>query len=519
MLSKMVLSVWMPLALIAVLALTLRLYGIGDKPLWLDEAFSVWFSDQSWSYLWNEVPKFETHPPLYYSLLKIWRTFGSDEGTLRLLSLALNMLTLPVLYRCGTLIGGANGKQIGLLACFYFATSYWQLNFSQDARPYTMFMFFYAAALLCSLWIVKTPEKSLIPFYQSKYGLVWFALGASLGLLQWSHNLGVLYIFAIGAFLSVWWIFWQKAKPSIFINLAFTVVIAVIVYAPFLPAFLGQFGTVHGNFWITEPTFEDLYRYTVRIYGPYFELPYSTYAKIVHTFAVAPLALAGLLYLWKAATSSPEKHGTLILLMAAAFLPWILCVVLTFLVQPVFLMRLLMPMQLPWLLILACGPFLFYGRTRTLLIVMQAVIFLYSAWIFHQNPDINGSHGERVFKEALIEIAQKTDKDTPVLTLPNDTALMLDYYKQRLNLDVRLLPQPSPYPSGGEGVGTITPESIEKMNEEIEGSDTVWLIARGRLSTPNYKDPDFLLINSLKKQYREEIISDGALSIRVYRKQ
>ena len=43
------------------------------RPLWLDEAYSAWFSAQSWHVLWTDVPTYETHPPFYYSLLKLWR--------------------------------------------------------------------------------------------------------------------------------------------------------------------------------------------------------------------------------------------------------------------------------------------------------------------------------------------------------------------------------------------------------------------------------------------------------------
>jgi mannosyltransferase len=54
------------LALAAILvfaALAVRLIGITMRPLWLDEAYSAWFSAQSWHDLWTVVPTYETHPP------------------------------------------------------------------------------------------------------------------------------------------------------------------------------------------------------------------------------------------------------------------------------------------------------------------------------------------------------------------------------------------------------------------------------------------------------------------------
>ena len=58
-----------PLTLAAgltLLALALRLTHLGSRPLWLDEAFSAWFSDRSYYYLWHVLPTYEAHPPFYY---------------------------------------------------------------------------------------------------------------------------------------------------------------------------------------------------------------------------------------------------------------------------------------------------------------------------------------------------------------------------------------------------------------------------------------------------------------------
>ena len=58
---------------LTLLALGVRLIGLGMRPMWLDEAYSAWFSSRGWSELWSQVPTYEPHPPFYYSLLKLWR--------------------------------------------------------------------------------------------------------------------------------------------------------------------------------------------------------------------------------------------------------------------------------------------------------------------------------------------------------------------------------------------------------------------------------------------------------------
>ena len=58
---------------LVLVAVFVRWIGITHRELWLDEAYSAWFSDRSWIDLWTRVPTYEPHPPLYYSLLKLWK--------------------------------------------------------------------------------------------------------------------------------------------------------------------------------------------------------------------------------------------------------------------------------------------------------------------------------------------------------------------------------------------------------------------------------------------------------------
>src|SRR5690348_10439729 len=84
--------------LLVLLALAVRTIGLSARPLWLDEAYSAWFSSRSWHYLWTVVPTYEPHPPFYYSVLKVWRALvGGSPTALRTLSLLLSAATVPVI--------------------------------------------------------------------------------------------------------------------------------------------------------------------------------------------------------------------------------------------------------------------------------------------------------------------------------------------------------------------------------------------------------------------------------------
>jgi predicted membrane-bound mannosyltransferase len=95
------------LGLVLAVAAWLRLAPLGEAPLWQDEAYSLWFSEQSWDFLWRVVPLFENHPPLYYGLLKAWREVaGSSEAALRFPSAVAGIGLVAVMALAGRIAGG-----------------------------------------------------------------------------------------------------------------------------------------------------------------------------------------------------------------------------------------------------------------------------------------------------------------------------------------------------------------------------------------------------------------------------
>ena len=79
------------------LSVAVRVIGLGLRPLWLDEGYSVYAIEQTWHDLWTIVPSYETHPPFYYSILKLWSmVFGTSATVVRSLSVLISVVTIPV---------------------------------------------------------------------------------------------------------------------------------------------------------------------------------------------------------------------------------------------------------------------------------------------------------------------------------------------------------------------------------------------------------------------------------------
>ena len=87
-------------------AAALRLYALQSWPLWLDESWSRWMAEQDWAGLRRSAAAYDTHPPVYYSALKLW--LGLAPATplgMRMLSVLAGLAMLPLAWLCAREIG------------------------------------------------------------------------------------------------------------------------------------------------------------------------------------------------------------------------------------------------------------------------------------------------------------------------------------------------------------------------------------------------------------------------------
>jgi mannosyltransferase len=178
---------------LTLLGLGLRLIHVGSRPLWLDEAYSEWFSARSWHYLWTIVPTYEPHPPFYYSILKLWRSlFGGGPATLRGLSVLLGVATIPVMAALAA--EQERHHQSGrphlamAAAAFLGACSPMLVLLQQEARPYALLIFAFAIAILGLLRLMREWAEGGAGTWRS-----WLLLAAGSEFVLWAHGLGLLY--------------------------------------------------------------------------------------------------------------------------------------------------------------------------------------------------------------------------------------------------------------------------------------------------------------------------------------
>src|SRR4030067_1212802 len=66
------------------LAAFFSFFRINHQSLWNDESISAEFMRNSLQWIWDYVPKYDVHPPLYYAVLHFWQLiFGSSVVSIR----------------------------------------------------------------------------------------------------------------------------------------------------------------------------------------------------------------------------------------------------------------------------------------------------------------------------------------------------------------------------------------------------------------------------------------------------
>ncbi len=133
------------LAVIVAAAAVLRVYRLGVKPLWADEAVYAFASQQllRTASLVPYYPASDTvitgHPPLTFYILGLIQWFGTSELIVRLPSAVFGIATVLVVYRIGVEI---YDRRTGLLAALFLAVSPVHLLYSREALPVAAALFF-----------------------------------------------------------------------------------------------------------------------------------------------------------------------------------------------------------------------------------------------------------------------------------------------------------------------------------------------------------------------------------------
>jgi hypothetical protein len=163
-------------ALVAVaflLAIVLRLRQAAS-PLSFDEFASLYFADRPFGDLWGPWMLRETNPPLFYSVLKLWRTMLPDsKAALRALPVVISLAQIGLLAR---LAAKTYGGLAAVLCILLFALSPSDLYQSGDIRGYGLAKLAVTISfigLVCALSDRDRPLRGWIAYVAGALGAIY----------------------------------------------------------------------------------------------------------------------------------------------------------------------------------------------------------------------------------------------------------------------------------------------------------------------------------------------------------
>jgi 4-amino-4-deoxy-L-arabinose transferase-like glycosyltransferase len=226
---------------ILLLAAALRVYDLGGRDLWVDEANGVLMSQRSLPELFESL-KLDSSPPLYYIILHVWMVvFGDSEAALRLISVVAGLALVACVFIAGRRLFSL---EIGAIAAVLVAVSPIQVFYSQQARMYSLLA---VVALLSFHWLWQAVTSGRRRFVVG-YGLATLAA-------LYVHNHGLYLLPAHAAVLI--WSGTLRRKPGVWLVCAACIVIG---YLPWLPTLWTQ---------LQNPTHYSWFLPYWREYGPW----------------------------------------------------------------------------------------------------------------------------------------------------------------------------------------------------------------------------------------------------------
>ena len=137
------------LALITGLAAVLRFHSLAAKSFWFDEGVSVAIARLDWYNFARILWRREANMSLYYFLLHGWLLFGGSEFFVRSLSVLFAVASVPAIYLLGRRLFDS---RVGLIAATLLAMNAYHIQYSQDARSYSLMVLL---CLLSSLYFLR----------------------------------------------------------------------------------------------------------------------------------------------------------------------------------------------------------------------------------------------------------------------------------------------------------------------------------------------------------------------------
>lgn len=484
-----------------------RLHNLRETPMWLDESYSRFAAEHGWWFLWHVIPRYETHPPFYYSLLHLWQAVAGDSLlAYRVPGLLFGFATIAVTGFAARaladhLAATPPGRSMMIaIALGYAAMAPMLVSMSRQVRPYPAMILVYAVATLA---LLRLANDSAARRPLSRGWIACFFVAQSL--MLWLHALGPLFALAMTVALAVC-VLRRELPLADLAWLGAGQIVAGVVYLPAFAILLAEApGWVRSTWLVIDPhTLPDQL-------GSIFAAPWRPLGCFVALAFV--IGMAQFVILKRGA-----RVGAALLVLAG--LPVLTALLLSWLVSPVFLTRTLTPGVVPFALGIAM-----LGANPRLRLVGSVFVALLFALTARYDCDENAWAPLEDWYGTADWIAPRVSPDDAIWAYPNETALPLGYAlaEHRHALAIRQIPMavpalgyPGDHPTGTGGVVAMRPAQIAALAAAPATAQprTIWLVglASERLDPHDALLAALLRDRTITQRYRASEIRVLALT-------
>jgi 4-amino-4-deoxy-L-arabinose transferase-like glycosyltransferase len=393
----------------------LRIYRSTALSLWLDEGFTVLFARLPWDSVLGLHGAYDTHPPLYYALVKAVSLLVPEVVAGRYLSVFAGTATLAVLY---LLVVRIAGRPAALVACLVAAVSPLAVWYSQEARQYAVTGLAVSVAYL-----------ALVAFYgrpRTRWALAYGVALASAVYLDYS----ALYALAPQLVLLPFVVYRHQRRA---ISIIVAGCAAEVAYVPWLPNVVGTvraLGNQRASYLEATPTaiWDSLLSITgLGGQGIYFASsepsPWERWGSldpVLGAVAIAAITLGGI---------ALARHRFGLALVCALSLGTVVAGVLLSQLSPGFAPRTVSYAVLGWAILLgaaAGGGSMSIPRRVTGWVVVTAMVVVSAASLQALY------HGDKQhWNDWAAGVAEAAPFGFPVVTFPTIAPTFLDAYQPR----------------------------------------------------------------------------------------
>jgi mannosyltransferase len=182
--------------------------------------------------------------PLYLFILHYWMAaFGTSEVAVRSLSVLFGVLAIPVIYLMGRRLFK---EEVGLLAALILALSGFNVQYSQEARMYTLMVLL---ALLSMYFFIRFLQRATVA--------ISVAYVVCTTLLLYTHVYGAFVVIAQNVYLLTL-LFLSRERAFRLRHWIGLQALVVAFFGPWISFLISQTSSVEKGFWIPTPTMNTL---------------------------------------------------------------------------------------------------------------------------------------------------------------------------------------------------------------------------------------------------------------------